>query len=199
MPVVQNNQTIVINDLYDFFNLNNDCAAASCICNEVYSPVCVQTTNGIVEFSNACHAECAGYTANNFVDCNSTSPCNCSTEVNPVCVQTTTGIVQFDNACLAQCQGFTQADFVSCGGNPSQTFGQLLGTCFTFVYPVQVESQGALVTVNNDGELLQYWFPNLAAYPAIHYPATVTFINLNVSATVNNQAGLETLINQHCN
>jgi hypothetical protein len=197
ISVVQNNQTIVINDLYEFFELNNDCGASSCFCPTVYQPVCVQTPAGIVEYSNECFAACDGYDQNDFVSCDPNNPCPCPGNFDPVCVQTSAGVVQYDNACHAECDGFTSADFITCGVNPNPTFGQLLGTCFTVSYPVQVQFQGALITVNNDGELLQYWFPSASAYPAFNYPITVTFGN--TVATVANQSAFQTLVAQHCN
>lgn len=200
ISVIQNNQTIIIDDLYDFFDLNNDCDGSTCICTADYAPVCVQTANGIVEFSNACHAECAGYTANDFVACNS-NPCNCPTDINPVCVQTSAGIVQFDNACRAECEGFTANDFVSCNSNPTATFGQLLGSCFNVAYPVQVENGGALVTINNDGELLQYWWPNQAYFPALKYPITISFATPtgNTTMVIANEAAFQSALANHCN
>jgi hypothetical protein len=197
ITVIQNNQSIVINDLYEFFDLNNDCTASSCLCPTVYQPVCVQTPTGIVEFSNSCFAQCAGYTQNDFVDCNSTS-CPCPTNFDPVCVQTSAGIVQYDNACRAECAGFTSADFVSCGTNPTGSFGQLLGSCFFIAYPAQVQAGGALVTINNDGECLQYW--NAAQpMPNFHYPITVTFAGAITTYTFANQAEFQAEIDTHCN
>ncbi len=73
ISVIQNDQPILINNLYEFFNLNNDCPSSSCICTADYSPVCVQTSAGIVEYSNMCHAECDGYTAADVVSCNPTT------------------------------------------------------------------------------------------------------------------------------
>jgi len=199
ISVIQNNQTIVINDLFAFFDLNNDCVNNSCICTADYAPVCVQTANGIVEFSNACHAECAGFTTADFVDCNgNNNPCNCPTDFNPVCVQTATGIVQYDNACRAECDGHTASEFVNCNPTPP-TFGQLLGSCFNVAYPAQVQYQGALVTVHNDGELLQYWFPNQNYMPAFSYPVTVSFGGVITSYVFTNQADFEAAINTHCN
>jgi hypothetical protein len=44
-------------------------------CPDVIDIVCVQTNNGeIIEFNNECLAFCAGYTPNNFVDCDDDSP-----------------------------------------------------------------------------------------------------------------------------
>ncbi|MGV3696628.1 hypothetical protein [Flavobacterium sp.] len=197
ITVTQNNLSIVINDLYEFFELNNNCDNDSgCICPENYEPVCVLTTNGVVEYPNACFAECDGYTQNDFVNCNTS--CICPTDFNPVCVQTTNGIVQYSNACNAECAGFTSADFVSCGSNPNQNFGQLLGSCFVINYPVQIQSQGALVTINNNSECLQYWYPSQSAYPAFNYPITVTFFG-GAFETVTSQAAFQSLVSQHCN
>jgi hypothetical protein len=79
ISVVQNDQTIVIDNLYEFFDLNNDCSSSSCICTADYNPVCVQTSAGIVEYSNMCHAECDGYTAADLVSCNPTTTINFGT------------------------------------------------------------------------------------------------------------------------
>lgn len=196
ISVIQNNQTIVINDLYAFFELNNDCNPVSdCICQLIYEPVCVYTGTGVVQYSNSCFAACDGYGQNDFVDCS--SACPCPANFDPVCVQTTTGLVQYDNACKAECAGFTTADFIECGVAPIPTFGQNLGTCFTISYPVQVQNQGALVTVNTNDQLLQYWFPAQSAYPAFNYPITVTFGN--TVATLASQSAFQDLVAQHCN
>jgi hypothetical protein len=153
ISVTQNNQTIVIDDLYEFFDLNNDCASSSCICTQEYAPVCVQTVHGIVEFSNACHAEC---------------------------------------------EGFTSADFVNCDGNPTRNFGQLLGSCFFIEYPAQVEAGGALVTIHNDGECLQYWNA-VQPMPNFHYPLTVTFAGAINPYIFASQAEFQHEIDTHCN
>ena len=76
ISVIQNNQTIFIHDLYEFFELNNDCSSSSCVCPMVYQPVCVQTPVGIVEYSNECFAQCAGFTSADFVNCNPTTTYN---------------------------------------------------------------------------------------------------------------------------
>jgi hypothetical protein len=126
--------------------------------------------------------------------------CTCQPVISPVCVQTSSGIVQYDNACLAGCAGYTANDFVNCNPAPA-TFGSLLGTCFTIAYPVNVQYQGAIVTVNSDGQLLQYYFPNMSYMPQMSYPITVTFTNptQNITVIVSNQAAFEALISSHCN
>ncbi|MCF6132644.1 hypothetical protein [Flavobacterium wongokense] len=196
--VIQNNQTIVIHDLYEFFELNNDCSASNCLCDLVYQPVCVQTPAGIVEYSNECFAACDGYDQNDFVSCDPNNPCPCPANFEPVCVQTSAGVVQYDNACRAECDGFTAADFIECGVAPLPTFGELLSHCFVVHYPAQVQFQGALVTVHNDGELLQYWFPAQSAYPAFNYPITITFTN-GITTTVLGQSDFQILVAQNCN
>lgn len=145
ISITQNNQTIVVDDLYEFFDINNDCGGSSCVCTLQYDPVCVQTTTGTVVYSNACFAEC---------------------------------------------DGFTTADFVSCNATTVETFGTALGDCFTINYPVQIQHQGALVTANNDGELLQYYFPNQSAVPAFLYPVSINLSTPTGSVTVSiaNQA-----------
>lgn len=199
ITVVQENQSIVINDLYEFFELNNSCSTSPCFCDLVYQPVCVLTPTGVVEYSNACFAQCDGYTQNDFVECNSSCPC--PTNFDPVCVQTSAGVVQYDNACRAECDGFTSADFIECGVAPLPTFGESLGTCFQIAYPAQIQYQGALVTVHNDGECLQYWFPNQSAYPAFVYPVEISFTTPtgSATATIPNQSAFQTFVASHCN
>jgi hypothetical protein len=126
--------------------------------------------------------------------------CNCPTNFDPVCVATPTGITQYNNSCLAICAGHTASEFVTCGVAPNN-FSTQLGSCFNMVYPVQVQYQGALVTVNSDGELLQYYFPNLSPQPAMVYPITILLSTPagTVTANVANQTTLQDLIASHCN
>lgn len=121
--------------------------------------------------------------------------CGCPSGGTPVCVQTTTGIVQYGNSCLAICAGHSQNSFVTCP-TPSN-FSTQLGTCFTIAYPVQVQYQGALVTVNSNGELLQYYFPTQGPIPAMVYPITATFGNQTL--TFANQATFQSQISATCN
>lgn len=156
--VIQNNEVIVVNDLYELFELYDEC------------------------------------------DGNTTS-CVCTTDVNPVCVQTTNGTVMYSNACLAQCDGYTAADFVSCDPIITTNFGNGLGTCFTMNYPVQVQYNGALVTINSDGELLQYYFPSWSSIPAFVYPVTVNFNTPtgSISMVFANQTAFDSAIITNCN
>lgn len=74
--VSYNNQTIVIDNIYELYQTINNCD--DCICPQVYQPVCVQTATGVVEFGNLCFAQCAGFSQNDLVNCNPTAPCSIS-------------------------------------------------------------------------------------------------------------------------
>lgn len=128
ISVTYQGQTVVLNTVYDLVDMDNNCVTSS-------------------------------------------EPCDCDFIYAPVCVATTTGIVEFPNACIAECEGFTAADFVNCTASPGPGFDGL-GTCFTIQYPVQVEYQGALVTVNNDNELFSYANTTTGELP-INYPITI--------------------------
>ena len=141
-----------------------------------------------VKLGNNC-AESVQFTV---PDCNN---CGCPGGT-PVCVQTPTGIVQFNSACIAVCSGYSANSFVTCTSSTSN-FGTQLGTCFNIAYPVQVEFQGALVTVTSNSQLLQYYFPVQGPIPAMHYPITVTFGNQ--VHTFANQAAFQTQITANCN
>lgn len=74
LSVTYEGATVVINDIYELFEMDNNCGESSepCICTEEYAPVCVATATGeIIQFPNSCHAECAGFTSADFVDCDS--------------------------------------------------------------------------------------------------------------------------------
>lgn len=157
LNVVYEGQTVEINNLYELFEMDNNCATNSCDCNENYAPVCVMTTDG--------------------------------------------SIVQFPNACIAECAGFILAtDFVDCSTSGSGFDG--LGTCFTIQYPIQVQYQGALVTVNNDNELFSYASTTTGALP-INYPITIISVATptmpSVNYTVFNEDALITITSTICN
>lgn len=119
--------------------------------------------------------------------------CNCPTDYNPVCVYSGGAIVTYTNACLAQCDGFTPNDFVSCG-TPSINFMSQLGTCYHIFYPVTVQYQGALVTVNSDAELVQYYNPVTQTMPIMNYPIAVSWGLQAATFTYSNQAAFEAAI-----
>ncbi len=67
--VVYNNATVQIDNEYEFAEINNDCTYSNCNCPAEISPVCVNISGVIIEFPNACLAECAGFSSANFVNC----------------------------------------------------------------------------------------------------------------------------------
>ena len=66
--VSKNNQSVVIQNIYQFMEYNDDCSDP-CNCPPVDDPVCVQTSSGILQFQNECIANCAGFTTADFVNC----------------------------------------------------------------------------------------------------------------------------------
>lgn len=70
VSVNYNNTTIQVNNEYEFEQLNNNCNNSNCNCPQDVNPVCVNVGGVIIEFTNACLAECAGYTTADFVNCN---------------------------------------------------------------------------------------------------------------------------------
>ena len=89
-----------------------------CNCDDVYDPVCVELPGGpIITFPNACEAECAGFGADSFVDCEG-GDCPCYDIFAPVCVLTANGdTLTFPNACFAECEGYGEDSFVDCNDN----------------------------------------------------------------------------------
>jgi hypothetical protein len=128
-------------------------------------------------------------------DCGGPEPCSvCTADFDPVCVQTATGIQQFTNECWATCAGFTQADFIECGV-AATNFGTSLGVCFTINYPAQIMNGGEVITVNDNGTTLQYWFPAQAAIPNFVYPVTVSIDGGNTMTVVNNTQEFLDIVN----
>jgi hypothetical protein len=104
LSVIYENQTVVINNEYEFYQMNSNCDPnVGCMCPTVYAPVCVQTANGQIDlYPNACEAECEGYTSADFVNCNGGSSIfnslgSCFTIAYPVQVQTAGTIVTVTN------------------------------------------------------------------------------------------------------
>ena len=95
-----------------------------CEYSEEDEPVCVLTdtaTGEICPFPNLCYAECAGYTIDDVVDCESMMDFEClecfEEEVDPVCVTDSTGLIfPVPNLCIAECLGLQVVDDGSCGG-----------------------------------------------------------------------------------
>jgi hypothetical protein len=152
--VVSNNETIQIDNAYEYEQLINDCVTSNCNCPDVYAPVCVEIGGQVIEFPNACTAECAGYSSDDFVDCNSTN----------------------------------------------DSFEDSLDSCLNISYPVQVQYNGAIITAQNDSQLLQLYNPAQNHIPLFNYPITVSFEdNPSITYTVATENGLIELMNIHCN
>ncbi|MFN3969304.1 hypothetical protein [Flavobacterium sp.] len=251
ISVTQNNEVIVVNDLYELFELYDECDgnSNSCICTTDYNPVCVQTVNGIVEYSNACLAECDGFTAADFVTCApicsitnvTATPGTCNSDgTYPLTVDfdyanTSSAYYSVYNS-LGAWVGtyllfdlpFTIPNYPSLGSSSdyfvirignnfdcdatqqwtapicpttSVNFGSQLGTCFNLAFPVQIQYQGAVITANNNGEVLQYYFPSQSNIPAFVYPLTINFNTPSgqVTVEVDSQVGFETAISAFCN
>lgn len=152
--VVSNNETIQIDNAYEYEQLMNNCVASNCNCPDVYQPVCVDIGGQVIEFPNACTAECAGFSPDDFVNCNSTD----------------------------------------------DSFDDILESCLNISYPVQVQYNGAVTSVQNDNQLLQLYDPSQNHIPLFNYPITVSFDdNPSVTFTVASENGLVELMNVHCN
>ncbi|WP_298144547.1 hypothetical protein [Flavobacterium sp.] len=76
--VISGNQTIEINNVYEYNELNLACNPDGiCPCPTVYEPVCVQTSTGQIQlYPNACTAYCEGYTDSDFVVCDGNNAIN---------------------------------------------------------------------------------------------------------------------------
>lgn len=99
-------------------------AMSDCDCDWDIDLVCVQLDDGnIIPFPNACWANCMGYKASDFINCNydiSFDPtCGCDFEVAPVCVPSANAaeVILFPNSCLAECSGYAADDFLDCNYN----------------------------------------------------------------------------------
>ncbi len=249
--VIHDNQTIVILNLYEFYAIIDSCGPNPCVCTQEYAPVCVQTTNGIVEFGNMCYAMCAGYTQNDLVSCTpvcsienftaTPGACDPVTFQYPVTINFNPGNITAtnfevysssnvllgiypiaslpvtipnypesilgapnlnlvtikiteNNENCADSQIFT---IPNCG-IVINNFSELLGTCFYIIYPVDVQNQGAIESVNSDVELLQYVNPVNGSMPVMNYPISVTFDSGLTIISVQNQAEFEQLIQSNC-
>ncbi len=147
--VVSNNQTIQIDNAYEYEQLMNDCVASNCNCPDVYQPVCVDIGGQVIEFPNACTAECAGFSTDDFTDCNS---------------------------------------------NDGNGF-ELLGTCFTINYPIQVQYQGGVYPVNTDDELISYINNGNAT---VVYPIVINHSTSSMTFTIESQTNLRNVIQNLC-
>lgn len=191
--VLENNQIVVLENSEAFFELISNNNGSNNIIDFVF-PISL-TANGVIININTIYELISELTECDFDDC------FCNFEYSPVCVLDANGtILSYGNPCFAECDGYTVTDFVNCDTVVSPAnFGAQLGTCFNINYPVQVGHQNNIITVNNNGELLQYWFPASALYPAFVYPISATFVNPNLTTNIGNATQLGQLIGQNCN
>ena len=137
--VISNNETIQINNMYEYEQLIYNCISSNCNCPTNIDPVCVELGNGeIIEFPNECIAECNGYSSDDFVDCNTNNDDsfeyileNCLNISYPVQVQFNGNIntvlnneqlLQFFNPSLNQFPDFIYPITVSFESIPNETF-----------------------------------------------------------------------------
>ncbi len=192
--LTSNNQTVVITSeaaLYNFVDDNNE---DNYITDFVY-PFSVVYNNETIQINNA-------YEFEEVISNCTTTNCNCPDVIDPVCVNVGGQIIEFPNECLAECSGYSSDDFVDCSGSGNDdTFADVLESCLNISYPVQVQFNGAVVTAQNDAQLLELYNPtqSQSPLPAFNYPITVSFEdNTNQTYTVANENALIELINLHC-
>ena len=115
-----------------------------CDCPAEYDPVCIDLNGITFTFPNACEAECAGFSLEDQVDCESGSGCECPNDFDPVCVLVSAAgeIEVFPNPCYAECAGYGPDSFVDC---------EDVGGCVCPEYydPVCVEVDGDTLTFDN--------------------------------------------------
>jgi hypothetical protein len=147
--VLINNETVQINNAYEFEELIEDCNDSNCPCPDVYAPVCVNVGGETIEFPNACTAECAGFTAADFVDCGSSSNDIEFDDVLENCLNISYPVqVQFNGA-VATAQNDSQLLQLY---NPSQN------QIPAFIYPITVSFENipnVTHTVYNEESLME--------------------------------------------
>lgn len=192
--VMQNNETVVITSQQAYFDLisSPNSNSANYVVDFVF-PISLSgdgeniVINNIFELSY--QLSLCDYT-----------DCICPAVYAPVCVQDENFIyISYDNECLAICAGYTSADFIDCGDNSSGDFSNGLDTCFSINYPVIIENQNNLVTVNSSSELIQNWSPNQTVIPNFNYPIDVIFLSQGITVSINGQSEFLQLISENCN
>jgi len=147
-----------------------------CVCDAVYIPTCVLDANGEqLFFSNPCMALCAGFTQEDFVDCDDDGTCGCPEYYDPVCAVVEGDTIQFSNICFAACEGLGEEDVFACA--PDTT----ICGCPTIYDPVCVQlPDGEIKTYNNaceafcDGLIEPIFVPcEDCTCPAIYDPVCV--------------------------
>lgn len=136
--VVSNNETIQINNAYEYEQLINTCVTSNCNCPTNVDPVCVEVGGGVImEFPNECIAECSGYSSDDFVDCSGNSSDDSFADVLESCLNISYPVqVQLNGAVMTaqsdaqlltmnnpnEIPAFNYPITVSFEDNPSQTY-----------------------------------------------------------------------------
>lgn len=143
-------EVITINSEDEFFDLINNLdwnTQDSCVCTEVYSPVCVEISdpNGesfVITYPNECYAQCDGFTANDFVE-------NCADDFNNA-----GGFVCFELSFPITI--FTDENQTITVNSQSELDNALYNAYyFDFVYPFEVINEaGEIITINSEEDVI---------------------------------------------
>jgi len=144
-----NGQVTSVENLYQLFDILNECVSQTCDCPSDIDPVCVQTGNGIVQYDNACLAECDGFVSADFVNCGGNS--FVFGDLLGTCFDLTYPVdVTVNNSVFSV--GFDAELFNTLGvPNPSDVVA-----IPQFSYPIEVtfysQNSTTVVTINNEEE-----------------------------------------------
>lgn len=143
-------QIQTIDNETDFIELLLSCTFNDiCTCTGEFNPVCVeiQDINGdtfFIQFTNACFAECEGFTSDDFIDCETVNPINqdfdyCFDFVYPISITTYDGIT-----------------IVISNKNEWENAMFSLNGDFDFIYPFDVilKEDNSVLTINNSTDIL---------------------------------------------
>ncbi len=147
VSVSQNNQTITINNMYEFFDIIDACEPSTgggenCNCSDEFAPVCINVGNGeVIQYANICLAECDGYTIADAVDCGNYDDDGidgmgeCFNFVYPLSIQ-------------------SQGANITVNSDDELLNSSPVNSEMIFNYPIQITftSSGTTVTVNNETE-----------------------------------------------
>lgn len=143
ISVINQNQTIIIHNVFEFYDIVNSCNVNECICTLEYMPVCVNTPNGTVEFSNFCFASCAGFTQADIVQC----------PVNPNCTITSLSAVVGDCTPTGGSYQLTINFEADTNANQFEVWtsgGTLLGTYQLGLLPLTLDYPMSLAAIPSD-------------------------------------------------
>lgn len=148
--VIQNNQIVSVNSIYDFFNILNSCDTytTDCICTTEANPVCVNDSIGnTITFGNPCLAACEGYTAADFVNCQPVNTANFGTQLG-TCFNVNYPVqIQYQGALVTATNN----------GELLQYWFSAQSSIPAFSYPISVTfiSTNTTITVNSQTQFTQ--------------------------------------------